>query len=238
MFRKKCILRTQLRFCQKVILPIRTYSDTLKQAIPKTHIQPRAPCSPPFSLAAQRVSWDWGTADPRWAPSEQWNAWRENPICESKQWATATARDKGLWAESPDPPQHSRAQQVTLAGAPPSAIGTQDNKNTINSDRYSPNSKVLNSSDNLLIVSSCGWILLPHSVKAFNYDCTRNLLLAKPSTTFVPSAHLCSTSEGRDTSKCYMSYCDLALVGKPFVCLLVYLFISVFVCVLVLLVAS
>lgn len=101
-----------------------------------------------------------GTADPGWAPSEQWNAWRENPICENKQGVTGTARNKGLWAESPAPPQHSRAQQVTVAEAAPSAMASTlapgTTKTQSDSGRYSPISKVLHSPGTLFTVSSCG----------------------------------------------------------------------------------
>lgn len=204
----------------------------LKQAIPKTHFQARAPCSHPFSLAAQRVSWDWGTADPRWALSEQQSAWRENPICESKQWVTGTGRTE-LWELSPHL-STARAQQVTQAGAAPSAMASTPAPRTTKiqpgSDSYSPNSKVLEFSDNLFIVSSCG--RAPALLVGFYCPTQqKSLNIIAQGTCFWqnPTQHLCLvlifrtlwTFEGTDTSKCYMSCCDFAFLGITFICLIV-----------------
>lgn len=114
----------------------------VKQAIPKTHFQPRAPCSHPLSLAAQTVPWDWGTADPRWAPSEQRNAWRENAICESKQWVRATARTE-LCELSPAPaqPGHSRWHSWSSSTTHGQHTDTQDIKTLSISNNISNNNK-------------------------------------------------------------------------------------------------
>lgn len=76
------------------------------------------------------------------------------------------------------------------------------------------------------IPSAAGWILpscCPTQEKSLN--------VIAPGTCFWqnPAQYLClllifrahCTFEGTDTSKCYMSYRDFALVGKTFVCLLI-----------------
>lgn len=195
-----------------------------KQAIPKTHFQPRAPCFHPLGLAAQGVSWDWGTADPRGAPSEQWNAWRENPICENTQWVGTKGSEQS--------PQlhlgtagHSRWHWLSSITRSSWHWGQPKYNHTLTDI---PQIGILQILCKQLweIPSAAGWILpscCPTQEKSLN--------IIAPGTCFWqnPAQYLClllifrahCTFEGTDTSKCYMSYRDFALVGKTFVCLLI-----------------